>query len=345
MSSTDWFSIHWFLPSTLSEFTWESPFWLYVIIAIPFLFLLKKVFNFSFRQKMPVALSKAELKSDKLALLRYVPPFFFAMALALIFVALARPQKSNEHLERWSEGVDIVMAIDISESMKIEDFKPNRLDAAKKMAIEFINGRFQDRIGVVIFSGDAYSLAPLTTDYDLLKKNIADIDFDMIQNGGTAIGSALGVATNRMRESTSKTKIIILLSDGENTAGNIDPITAAKLAEAYGIKIYTIAIGKEGLVPWGKDIFGRPNMVENTLNEATLREIAEIGKGQFFRVMDNRALKNVFETIDKYEKTEIKENRYRDTTDFYYSYLYWAIIFLLMWLLCKNSFMNNFLQD
>ena len=345
MSPTDWFSIHWFLPATLSEFTWESSFWLYAIVCIPFLFLLKKVFNFKFRQKMPVALSKMELESDKLSLLRYIPPVFLALSLALMFVAMARPQKSNEHLERWSEGVDIVLAVDISESMKIEDFKPNRLDAAKNMAIEFINGRFQDRIGVVIFSGDAYSLAPLTTDYDLLKKNIEDIDFDMIQNGGTAIGSALGVATNRMRDSGSKTKVIILLSDGDNTAGNIDPITAAKLAEAYGIKIYSVAIGKEGLVPWGKDIFGRPNMVENNLNEATLREIATIGKGKFFRVKDNKALKDVFETIDKYEKTEIKENRYRDTTDFYYVYLYWSILFLLLWLLGKSSFMNNFLQD
>jgi Ca-activated chloride channel family protein len=198
---------------------------------------------------------------------------------------------------------------------------------------------------MVIFSGDAYSLSPLTTDYDLLKAHIDDINFEMIENRGTAIGSALAVATNRMRESKSKSKVLILLSDGDNTAGNIDPITAAELAAAYDIKTDTIAIGKEGKVPFGKDFFGRPNMVENTMDETTLREIAKIGNGEFYRVSDNQALANVFSLIDKFEKAEIKENRYKDTSDFYQIYLRWAIVFFLLWLALKSTFISNILQD
>ena len=230
--------------------------------------------------------------------------------------------------------------------MQIEDFKPNRLEAAKRTARTFIEGRQQDRIGLVIFSGDAYSLSPLTTDYELLYKFIdEEIDFGKIENRGTAIGSAIAVGTNRMRESDAASKVMILLSDGDNTAGNIDPITAAELAAAYDIKIYTIGIGKEGKVPFGKDFFGRPNYVENTLNETTLREIAKIGSGQFYRVSDNQALVNVFGLIDEYEKAEIKETRYKNTTDFYSIYLNWGIIFFLLYLLSKSTFISNILED
>jgi Ca-activated chloride channel family protein len=260
-------------------------------------------------------------------------------------VALARPQKTNEKVEQWTEGIDIMLAIDISQSMQIEDFTPNRLEAAKQVARDFIKGRLQDRIGIVVFSGDAFSLAPLTTDYALLNSYLNDISFDMIENRGTAIGSAIAVVTNRMRESDSKSKVCILLSDGDNTAGNIDPITAAELAAAYNIKIYTIVVGKEGLVPFGKDYFGRPNMVENTVDETTMRKIADIGSGEFFRVTDNQTLKSVFEKIDLYEKAEIKETRFKDTSDYYFIYLQWAILLFLLWLLLKSTFLINVLQD
>jgi Ca-activated chloride channel family protein len=203
----------------------------------------------------------------------------------------------------------------------------------------------QDRIGLVVFSGDAFSLTPLTTDYTLLNAYLNELNFDMIESRGTAIGSALAVVTNRMRESESKSKVCILLSDGDNTAGNIDPITSAELASAYNIKIYTIVVGKEGMVPYGKDFFGRPNMVENTVDESTMRKIAQIGSGEFFRVADNEALLAVFRKIDQYEKAEIKETRFKDTTDFYFIYLRWAIVLLVIWLLLKSTFVSNVLQD
>jgi Ca-activated chloride channel family protein len=229
--------------------------------------------------------------------------------------------------------------------MQIQDFQPNRLEAAKGVARDFIKGRIQDRIGIVVFSGDAFSLAPLTTDYDLLNSYLNDISFEMIESRGTAIGSALAVVTNRMRESESKSKVCILLSDGDNTAGNIDPITSAELAAAYEIKMYTIIVGQEGMVPFGKDYFGRPNMVENTIDETTMRKIAEIGSGEFFRVTDNEALKNVFDRIDQYEKAEIKETRFKDTADYYYIYLQWAVLFFILFLLLKSTFLSNVLQD
>jgi Ca-activated chloride channel family protein len=340
-----WYDFFWFYPATFQSFQWEYGLVLYALFLIPLIFLIRWAIRYRVLQKLPIGISRKQIGTNIWRFLRVIPDIILAIAIALIIVALARPQRTNERVDQWTEGIDIMLVIDISQSMQIEDFEPNRLEAAKKTALEFVEGRSQDRIGLVIFSGDAYSLSPLTTDYELLKSYIRDINFEMIKNRGTAIGSALGVMTNRMRESESKSKVAILLSDGDNTAGNIDPITAAELASAYDIKIYTIAIGKEGRVPFGKDFFGRPRMIDNTLDETTLRRIADIGDGQFFRVSDNEALAQVFSLIDEYEKAEIKETRYKDTTDYYHVYLTWGMIFFLLWLLLKSTFMTNVLQD
>lgn len=340
-----WYSLDWFYPSTLQGFTWENTLFLWAILIVPFVFIGRWALRYYFNQKLPVALVKSDLTTSPLTWIRLLPEFILALVLVFVLTGLARPQKTNEKVEQWTEGIDIMLAIDISQSMQIEDFKPNRLEAAKDVARDFIKGRLQDRIGIVVFSGDAFSLAPLTTDYDLLNSYLNDINFEMIESRGTAIGSALAVVTNRMRESESKSKVCILLSDGDNTAGNIDPITSAELAAAYEIKTYTIIVGKEGMVPFGKDYFGRPNMVENTIDETTMRKIAQIGGGEFFRVTDNAALKNVFDRIDQYEKAEIKESRFKDTADYYYVYLQWAVVFFLLWLLLKSTFLSNVLQD
>lgn len=340
-----WYSPQWFTITVFKNYTWENPLYLWALLGIPVLLLVRWLIKYYLNQKLPVAVVKSDLKSSPLHFLRFVPDLVMALVLGLLMVALARPQRTNEKVEQWTEGIDIMIALDISQSMLIEDFKPNRLQAAKDVARDFINGRKQDRIGLVVFSGDAFSLAPLTTDYDLLKNYLNDINFEMIESRGTAIGSALAVVTNRMRESEAKSKVGILISDGDNTAGNIDPITSAELAAAYGIKLYTIVVGKEGMVPYGKDFFGRPQMVENTVDETTMRKIAEIGTGEFFRVTDNEALVNVFKRIDQYEKAEIKENRFKDTSDFYFIYLRWAIVLFLLWLLLKSSFLSNVLQD
>ena len=341
-----WYSPEWFLPAAFRSFDWELGFLLPLLFVVPAIFLIKWLVGTQIKQKLAVALPKKDIGTSWTSYLRVIPNLLFALALTMMIVALARPQRTNEQVEQWTEGIDIMLVIDISESMQIEDFKPNRLEAAKRTARNFISGRMQDRIGIVIFSGDAYSLSPLTTDYDLLYKFIEeDIDFKRIENRGTAIGSAIATATNRMRESDAASKVMILLSDGDNTAGNIDPITAAELAAAYSIKIYSIGIGKEGKVPFGKDFFGRPQMVDNTLDETNLREIARIGEGQFYRVSDGQALSNVFGLINEYERAEIKETRYKNTTDFYPIYLKWGVVFFLLFLLSKSTFVSNVLED
>jgi Ca-activated chloride channel homolog len=347
--SDPWYSLTWFSQPVLRNFSWEHPEFLWGIVALAAFFvvraILRDILGYRFYQKLPVAVTSKDLRSSPLNLVRLLHEFLLFIVLILVLTALARPQKSNEKVEQFTEGIDIMIALDISQSMQIEDFTPNRLEAAKKVAMNFINGRIQDRIGLVVFSGDAFSLAPLTTDYELLKSYVKEINFEMIESRGTAIGSAMAVVTNRMRESESKSKVCILLSDGDNTAGNIDPISAAELASAFRIKIYTIVIGKEGLVPYGKDFFGRPNMIENTIDETTLRKMAMIGGGEFFRASDNQALARVFSQIDKFEKAEIKETRFKDTTDYYFIYLEWAIGFFLLWLLLKSTFVSNVLQD
>lgn len=340
-----WISLRWFSPQVLFDFVWEYTVVLYLVPVVLLLFLLRWLVNYRISPRLTVALTKGKLDFDYTSLFRFIPAILIIFALTNLMLALARPQKTNEKIDRWTEGIDIMLVIDISESMRLMDFEPDRLEAAKAVSMDFVSGRFQDRIGLVIFSGDAYSLAPLTTDYELLKTYIKDIDFSKIEARGTAIGSALAVAINRMRESDSKSKVIILLSDGDSNAGNIDPITAAKLASAYNIKIYTIAVGKEGKVPVGRGPFGQVRYIDNNLDETTLRQIADIGSGKFYRATYNEALLRVFEEIDELEKAEIKESHFKDTTDYYPVYLKWALVCFILWLFSKSTFMTNILQD
>jgi Ca-activated chloride channel homolog len=341
----EWFSLRWFDPEVFRSFEWAHPDFFLLIPLIWALVILKWLFYFRFRERLKVAIERKVFSNSFVSILRFLPDILFALFATLVAVALARPQLSNEQVEKYSDGIDIMLTLDISESMKIEDFKPNRLEVAKRVARDFVKGRFKDRIGLVIFSGDAYSLCPLTTDYDLLSTYIKDLDFTLIPRGGTAIGSAIAVSTNRMRESKAKSKVLVLLSDGESNAGSIDPITAARLAQAFNIRIYTILIGKDGKVPVGQDFFGQMQYVDNTVDESSLREIASIGNGKFYRAANASALRNVFQQIDRLEKSEIKEYRFKDTRDFYQYYLYWGVVLFLAWLALKSTFVNNFLED
>ncbi len=339
----NWMSLKWFSLNQLLSYEWANHEIIYIISLLPIAYLITKYLNKKITYQ--VSIPKNKLINIRYSLMRFIPNLLFTISIVLIILSLARPQKSNEKVDRWSEGIDIMLVIDISESMQIEDFSPNRLESAKNVAKKFIDGRFQDRIGLVVFSGESYSRCPLTSDYALLKKYIDEINFDLISTRGTAIGSAIAIATNRMRESKSKTKILILLSDGDNTAGNIDPKTASGIAKAYGIKIYSIAIGKNGKVPFGKDYFGRPRFVENSLDEKNLRDIAKTTEGKFYRASNNKSLENIFSEIDEFEKSEIKENRYKNTVDYYQYYLLWGIIFILLFILTKSTYLNNILKD
>lgn len=337
---SNWFSFSWFLPSTLREFHWDNMLFLYLIPVIPFLLFIRWGLYYRFRQKFDIALLSKDIhKWDLIGVLRFTPYIFVVLFECMILISLARPQKINDQIEQWSEGISIMLLIDVSESMQLEDFKPNRLEAAKLVAQDFIRGRKHDKIGVVVFSGEAFSLSPLTTDYQLLNTFIKDIKSDIIPTGGTAIGNAIGIGVNRLQESDAKSKVIILLSDGDNTAGNLDPIMASKLAHAFNIKIYSIGIGKDGMIPFGNEV------VESSLNENTLRKIANTGEGKYFRASNLNILKDIFTQIDKYEKAEIKETKFRDVEDYYQIYLIWGIVFFLCWLLLKNTFLSNALED
>lgn len=341
----EFFSWSWFLPETFKSYEWENPWILHLLWIIPALMFLRMFVKFLKNPVLELSLPKRAAKNNPWTYLRLIPTGFFLLALIMIVIALGRPQRSNERVEQFTEGIDIVLVMDISESMDLQDFTPNRLEAAKSTAVDFINGRFGDRIGMVVFAGEAYSLAPLTNDYQLLTDLIEDISFNMMEAKGTAIGSAIASATNRMKESESASKVLILLSDGESNAGNVDPLFAAELASALDIKIYTIAVGKDGMVPYGTDFFGRPQMVESYLDETTLREIAKIGNGEFFRASDGGTLNSIFERIDTLEKAEVIENRYKETSDYYRVYLFWGMLLFFVWLLLKSSFLNNFLLD
>jgi len=341
----DWLSLEWFSLNTLRSFDWVFPLVLYALPVVPLLFLLKWLFTLNTRNKLNVAMFDGKLQWQWTSLLRFIPDALFILFVMLVLVALARPQRINEQVEQTAEGIDIILALDVSGSMELQDIQPNRLDAAKEVALEFINGRVQDRIGLVVFAGDAYSLAPLTTDYQLLRESINSIGFKMIENDGTAIGSALAVATNRMRDSEAKSKVVILISDGENTAGSLDPHMAAQLANNFNIKLYSIGIGKDGQVPYAVDDQGKTLFVDTQLDESSLRDVAVIGNGQFFRADSKDALQAVFKSINQLEKTEVSEKRFRDTKDYYQVYLKWALLLLVCWMLLKNTFVTNVLED
>jgi len=341
----EWLDAKWFTPEIFLSFQYESQIFLYLLAVIPFVFFFRFLLFVNFRQKVEVAFFETILKTHWTVYLRFLPDVVMSVILALIIVALARPQRTTENLERTSEGIDIILVMDISESMKTQDLLPDRLEAAKEVAKKFVAGRLQDRIGLVVFSGEAFSLSPLTSDYDLLYSFIEEIDFQMINKSGTAIGLALGVATNRLMDSKAKSKIMILLSDGDNTAGNVDPFTAAKLASSYKTRIYTIGVGKDGRVLYGTDPFGRDQYIENQMDETTLRTIARIGGGSYFRANNNKGLEEVFSTINKLEKSEYKEKRYKNTTDFYQIYLNWVAVLFLLWLLLKSTFISNPIED
>jgi Ca-activated chloride channel family protein len=330
--------------TTLASYQWLQPRLLLLIGAVPLLFFLRRVLARR-RARVSVAFAPGPVRRDWTAVLRFVPDVVLGLALSFGIVALARPQRTDERVEQSGRGIDIVLALDVSGSMEIQDLRPNRLESAKRIAADFLKSRVGDRLALIAFAGEAYSLAPLTTDYNLLREDLASLRIGLIQDDGTAIGTALGVATNRLRESTARSRVVILLSDGENNAGSLDPMLAAQLAHAFGIRIYTIGLGKDGFVPYGQDSLGHVRYVETRLDETTMRQLAAAAEGRFFRATDTAGLREVFNQINRLEKSEIKQLRFRNTKDFYRPYLWLSIALWLVWLLLKGTFLSNPLED
>lgn len=281
-----------------------------------------------------------ESKSSLRVKLFHLPFALKMLSLLLLIIALARPQSFSSGTNVNTEGIDIAIVLDISGSMLAEDFKPNRLEAAKEITDKFIEGRISDRIGLVIFSRVAFTQCPLTIDYSVLRNLLKDIKSGMLEDG-TAIGNAIANGVNRLKNSEAKSKVIILLTDGVNNAGEIDPLSASEIAKAYGVRIYSIGVGTRGEAPYPVQTpFGtRYQMVPVEIDEVLMKNISNITGGQYFRATNNKALEEVYKKIDKLEKSKVEITSYRTAAELYSFLIIPAvIIFLLELLLSKTIF-------
>jgi Ca-activated chloride channel family protein len=307
----------------------KDPQFLYLLILLPLWFFIREGF-----QKNSIQFSSFEnLGSGMTHRKPLVPTWLRLLALIFLILALARPQTFDSEREFFAEGIDIVLSMDVSGSMNAEDFHPqNRLAIAKEEAKRFILGRKNDRIGLVVFAKKSFTQCPLTLDYEILTRLLDDVSLGVLQDG-TAIGMGLANAVNRLRESKAKSKVIILLTDGENNSGNIDPLTAAQLAKGYGIKIYTIGIGKDGLVPFPVDdpIFGRRYIQANfKIDEKSMSQIASITGGRFFRARDPNSLREIYKVIDQMEKTKVQVKNYESVNEIFPYFLAAGLLFLVL---------------
>lgn len=327
----EWFSFRWLSPAQLFQFNWDNPAMFYGLLSIPFIFLFRWLLNKNKEEKLILDLPQGIKTKDSITLLRLIIPVFFTFGLICLWIAAARPQKVLESEEEVTVGVNIVLALDISESMLTTDLSPNRFQAAKAVAQQFVAGRKNDKIGLVVFAGEAYSLCPLTSDQKLLQQYISEIDPSMVPVSGTAIGNALAACINRLKNIPGESKVAILLSDGDNTAGDLEPLTAVELAKSFGIRIYTIAIGK--------------NQSTGELDTQSLQKIANEGGGNFYQAMDNNTLEDIFTEISKIETIRFNNRVVKDVRDYYSIYLYWAISFILLSFVLKSSFLGNVLED
>ena len=274
--------------------------------------------------------------------LRHVPFLLRMVLIALLIVVLARPQSTNSWQNSSTEGIDIMLAMDISSSMLAQDLKPNRLEAAKDVAASFINGRQNDNIGLVVFAAESFTQCPLTTDHTVLLNLFKDIQPGIIQDG-TSIGLGLANAVSRIKDSQAKSKVIILLTDGVNNAGEIATGTASEIAKTFGVRVYTIGVGTQGEAPYPfQTAFGiQYQNVPVEIDEPTLKQIAATTGGQYFRATDNASLKAIYEEIDQMEKTKISVQEFSKKQE---EYMQWALLVLLLLLvevLLKNTLLRN----
>ena len=276
-------------------------------------------------------------------LLRHLLFVLRMAAFALIIVVLARPQSSNRWESVTTEGIDIVMALDISGSMLAQDFKPDRLEAAKNISTQFIAGRSNDRIGLVIFSGESFTQCPLTTDHASLINLFKNVHNGMIEDG-TAIGLGLANSVSRIKDSDAISKVVILLTDGVNNRGSIEPMTAAEIAKTFGIRVYTVGIGTRGMAPHPVPTpFGvQYRDMPTDIDEALLKKIAEMTDGLYFRATDNNALVKVYEEIDRMEKSKISVQEHHKKTEEYLKFALAAALLLLLEILLRYTVLRNY---
>ena len=323
----------------------SSPYWLLLLAIIPLMLLYK---YYSKRQEIePMTFSTLEsisgLYSWKEKAIKYLPTLRY-LTLAALMLAMARPQQTLKEEVVKAEGIDIILAMDLSSSMLAKDFNPDRLTVSKEVAAKFVDKRVYDRIGLVVFAGDSFTQTPLTTDHNILKDFLANIECGMLDDG-TAIGMGLATATNRLKGSKSKSKVIILLTDGVNNAGYIKPLTAAEIAKEYDMKIYTIGIGTTGaaLTPVnrrndGKFVFG---MSKVNIDEKLLSEISKMTGGRYFRATDEAMLNSIYDEIDQLEKTEMEVNVFKRYKDIFRIPLMLAFGLLLLEFILRQTILRT----
>jgi Ca-activated chloride channel family protein len=313
--------------------TFANPEYLYGFVAIPLLVVWyirrnrRMTSDVRFSSLLPFSSTSPRLRER----LRHLPAVLRLGALSLLIVALARPQLVSGEEETFTEGIDIVLLLDISGSMLAEDFQPNRIEAAKEVALKFIDGRTNDRIGLIVFAGESFTQCPMTLDYRVLKSLLRTIQPGMVEDG-TAIGMGIAQGVNRVRESEAKSKVMILLTDGVNNRGEIDPLTAAQLAQTFGARIYTIGVGTVGEAPYPVQTpFGtRYRNIPVDVDEETLRTIAEMTGALFYRATNNRALERIYGEIDQMEKTRIEVKSYKSYTELFYGWAGLGLVLLLV---------------
>ena len=326
----------------MDNIVFKNPEFLWLLILLPVVAFM--LYKFKFVRLNNFKFSNLESFDSKTLKSKLYPiiNIFRIITLLLVIVALARPQEiSNSTSTKTSSGIDIVIAVDISSSMLAQDLKPNRLEALKTVASQFINDRINDRIGLVIYAGESYTKTPVTSDKDVVIKSLSDITFDGIIEDGTAIGMGLATSVNRLKESKAKSKVIILLTDGVNNSGFIDPSTAADLAANFEIKTYTIGLGTNGnarapvaLNPNGSFRFG---MTKVEIDEELLKNVASKTGGLYFRATDNKKLEEIYNEINKLEKTEVEEIKYSDSEEKYRLLIIAAIGLIFVELILKYT--------
>jgi Ca-activated chloride channel family protein len=335
--------------SALSQmFNWEiyaHPHYFWLLCCIPLFFVYAFIKHKKDFPKMVV--SKSIFTQNLIAkIYPYLAAIFYSLTLIFAVFALARPQDERSWNEFKTRGIDMVISMDISTSMLARDFKPNRLEASKQIATEFVLSRSNDRFGLVIFAGESFTQCPLTVDHKRLVELFDQVGIGLLKDG-TAIGSGLATAVKRLKDSDAKSKVIILLSDGENNSGDIAPQNAAKLAQSFGIKVYTIAVGTNGKaeMPVAYDFFGNfiYEMVDVKIDEKLLQSIANQTGGQYFRATNNNSLREIYKEIDALEKNEIKGTKFYQKTELFFPFLMFALLTQLIYRVLRLTVFKSLL--
>ncbi len=330
----------------LSKFEFANPEFLWLLALLPILAL----WHFFTRKKDTATLLFSSTEGLKPSLLSRIKPLLYVLRLVAIgslIIALARPRNKEVTTKtKTNKGIDIVMAIDVSASMLAKDLKPNRLEALKKVAGDFITKRPNDRIGIVVYAGESFTQTPITSDKRIVRNTIRSLKWGQL-DGGTAIGMGLGSAVNRLKDSKAKSKVIILLTDGVNNTGSIDPKTATELAKSIGIKVYTIGLGTNGTaqMPVAKDINGKLiyRNVPVEIDEALLKYIAKETGGKYFRATNNRKLSKIYDEINKLEKTKIEEIKYTNFEEMFRPFVLLAGFLILFEMLLRFTLFRSFI--